>query len=100
LFSVQKDSFLDVKAADKLSFFDVLNGINLSAVFGVSIMSPLFGSTLSNSENIPKKMKVGFVVGAILSYNSFIFNFETGTFTWFFCASKKIFDISRVISVT
>ena len=33
------------------------------------------------------------------SYNSLIFDFETGTLTWSFVASKKIFNISRVISV-
>ena len=64
------------------------------------MFSFIWFKTLSNSKNIPKRMKIGFVGEAILSYNSFIFNFETGTFTWFFCASKKIFDISRVISVT
>ena len=36
----------------------------------------------------------------ILSYNSFIFDCITSTFTWSFYASKIIFDISCVISST
>ena len=44
--------------------------------------------------------KIFLNLAVIRSYNSFIFDFETSTFTWSFVAPEKIFDISRVISVT